>query len=166
MGGLFTTPEKPRVRGVAMVGLPNAGKKEILTKMKVGVEVLVQKDNFFVQSINSINNVHFLIWSVWENMDPSLYRDYLSQISHLIYVIDSSNREQMSQVKTTLLQLLEELPDVKLFIFANKNDKSDLMNNDEIIELLQLNALHQFSQVQSISAWTGDGLLEGLKLIS
>merc|ERR1712032_1393424 len=98
-----------------------------------------------------------------------LLRHYYQEVDGLIYVVDSSDHGRCKQAKDELAQMLTEdaLRDVVLLVFANKQDLPNAMTVDEVKEKLGLHRLHtQQWLIQPICATTGDGLYEGLDLLS
>ena len=61
----------------------------------------------------------------------------------------------------------DELRDALLLVFANKQDLPNAMNAAEITDKLGLHSLRQRSwYIQATCATSGDGLYEGLHLLS
>ena len=72
-----------------------------------------------------------------------LWRHYYQNTDVLIYVIDSNDRERISECQEELQRFLceDELKDSILLVLANKQDLPNAMNVQEITEKLGLNAL-------------------------
>ena len=72
-----------------------------------------------------------------------LLRHYYQNTDVLIYVIDSNDRERISECQDELQRLLreDELRDSILLVLANKQDLPNAMSVREITEKLGLNAL-------------------------
>jgi ADP-ribosylation factor protein 1 len=84
-------------------------------------------------------------------------------------VVDSNDRERVSEAKEELQRMLneDELRDAILLIFANKQDLPNAMNATEITDKLGLQALRTREWfIQSTCATNGDGLFEGLEWLS
>ena len=93
-------------------------------------------------------NISFTVWDIGgQDKIRNLWRVYFQGSGGIIFVIGSSDRERMSEVKTELWRLLEEdeLENVHLLIFANKQDVENAMNTTEIREQLGLNDLKKRS---------------------
>nr|XP_043870393.1 ADP-ribosylation factor 2-like [Solea senegalensis] len=87
----------------------------------------------------------------------------------LIFVVDSNDRERVTEAREELARMLaeDELRDAVLLVFANKQDLPNAMNAAEITEKLGLHALRQRSwYIQATCATSGDGLYEGLDWLS
>ena len=106
----------------------------------------------------------------------------------IIFVVDSNDRERVSEAREELQRMLneDELRDALLLVFANKQDLPNAMNAAEITDKLGLHGLRQrtwFIQVRvslaihalasdadlaskAACATSGDGLYEGLEWLS
>ncbi|XP_051847315.1 ADP-ribosylation factor 1-like isoform X2 [Antechinus flavipes] len=87
----------------------------------------------------------------------------------LIFVVDSGERERVTEAREELMRMLEEIgsKDAALLVLANKQDLPNAMKVDEITEKLGLHCLHQRNwYVQATCATSGDGLYEGLIWLS
>lgn len=90
-------------------------------------------------------------------------------ISGIIFVIDSSDRERITEAKVELYKLLKEddLKNAILMIYANKQDISSSMSTTEISDKLGLLKLRNRTwYIQATSALRGDGLYQGLDWMS
>jgi ADP-ribosylation factor protein 1 len=109
----------------------------------------------------------------------------------IIFVVDSNDRERVSEAREELQRMLneDELRDALLLVFANKQDLPNAMNAAEITDKLGLHGLRQrtwYIQVcsfhvtllfplvthssvshlfQAACATSGDGLYEGLEWV-
>ena len=151
---------------ILMVGLDNAGKTTILYQLKFGKVISsVPTIGFNVETV-SYKNISFTVWDIGgQDKIRNLWRVYFQGSGGIIFVIDSSDRERMSEVKTELWRLLQEdeLENVHLLIFANKQDVENAMSTTEIREQLGLNELKKRSWfVQATCATKAEGLTEGL----
>ncbi len=87
----------------------------------------------------------------------------------IIFVVDSNDRERVSDAHFELERMLneDELRDALLLVFANKQDLPNAMSAPEISEKLGLHSLRQRTwYIQSTCATSGDGLYEGLEWLS
>nr|CAI5843792.1 unnamed protein product [Callosobruchus analis] len=87
----------------------------------------------------------------------------------LIFVVDSNDRERITEAKDELMRMLaeDELRDAVLLIFANKQDLPNAMNAAEITDKLGLHSLRNRNwYIQATCATSGDGLYEGLDWLS
>lgn len=87
----------------------------------------------------------------------------------IIFVVDSNDRERVSEAREELQRMLneDELRDALLLVFANKQDLPNAMNAAEITDKLGLHSLRQRQWfIQATCATSGDGLYEGLEWLS
>jgi signal recognition particle receptor subunit beta len=75
----------------------------------------------------------------------------------IIFVVDSNDRERVSEAREELQRMLneDELRDALLLVFANKQDLPNAMNASEITDKLGLQGLRQrtwYIQVRLFSA--------------
>jgi signal recognition particle receptor subunit beta len=98
-----------------------------------------------------------------------LWRHYFTNTQGLIFVIDSNDRERVSEARDELQRMLaeDELRDAILLIFANKQDLPNAMTAPEITDKLGLHSMRNRNwYIQASCANTGDGLYEGLDWLS
>lgn len=94
-----------------------------------------------------------------------MWRVYLKGSVGLIFVVDSSDKQRLSEAKNELLKLLEEedLKQAHILIFANKQDVPGALSINDIktgIGLAEITTHPWF--IQSAVATKGDGLFQGL----
>lgn len=149
-----------------MVGLDAAGKTTILYKLKLGeIVTAIPTIGFNVETVK-YKNVLFTVWDVGgQDGIRFLWRNYFKDIEGLIFVIDSSDRKRIAEVKRELNNVLqdESLENAKLLVFANKQDMPNVMSVSDLTNDLELNKLHERKwYIQPTCATLGDGLCEGL----
>ncbi|CAK7329963.1 unnamed protein product [Dovyalis caffra] len=155
---------------ILMVGLDASGKTTILYKLKLGEIVLtVPTIGFNVETV-VYKNISFTVWDVGgqQKIRP-LWRHYFQNAHGLIFVVDSNDRERISEARNELHSILSdiELKDAILLVLANKQDVPNAMSVSEVAEKLGLFALKQRRwHIQSSSATSGRGLYEGLDWLS
>lgn len=165
-----TTGEKillPKPFQITMIGLDDSGKTSILYRLKINEFIPTTPTSAFnMERIKLAKNSRLSIWDVGggENIRP-LWRTYMRQADGIVFVIDSTDRKRMEEIKEELpLALHSCLKDrVPVLVFANKQDLHYAMDPAEITELLQLNELKKRNPwvLQAASAKTGDGIKEG-----
>jgi signal recognition particle receptor subunit beta len=86
----------------------------------------------------------------------------------LIYVVDSSDAERVSEAQEELHKMLQEdeLRDAVVLVFANKQDLPNALSVTELTSKLGLNQLRRKWYVQAACATQGTGLYEGLDWLS
>ena len=94
-----------------------------------------------------------------------LWRHYFQNTQGLIFVVDSNDRDRVSEARDELHRMLneDELRDAVLLVFANKQDLPNAMTAAEITDKLGLHSIRQRHWfIQSTCATSGEGLYEGL----
>jgi len=149
-----------------MVGLDAAGKTTVLYKLKLGeVVTTIPTIGFNVESVQ-YKNINFTTWDIGGRGGlRALYRHYYQNTDALLFVVDSNDRERISEAKDELDKMLksDELNEAPLLVFANKQDLPNAMSVAEVTDKLGLHMLrNRLWYIQSTSASSGDGLYEGL----
>ena len=115
-------------------------------------------------------NICFIVWDVGgQGGIRPLWRHYFQNTQGLIFVIDSNDRERITEAEKELQNMLQEdkLQDAVLLVFANKQDLSNAMSATEIADKLGLNHLrNRHWYIQATCATKGHGLYEGLDWLS
>ena len=143
-----------------------AGKTTILHNLNLGeVVTTIPTIGFNVETVEN-RNIKFTSWDV-EGQDKirPLLRRYYQNTQALIFVVDSNDRDRITEAKDELMKMLDEdlLKDSVLLVFANKQDLPKAMSAAELTEKLGLHSLRQRQwEIQATCATTGDGLYEGL----
>ena len=148
-----------------------AGKTTILYKLKLGeVVTTIPTIGFNVESIE-YNGLSITAWDVGmrDKMRP-LIRHYYQGTQVLIFVVDSSDRERMDDVKHDMELAFEEdeLRDAKVLVLANKQDIKGALTAEEVAERLEISKYNRNQGVIPVfptCATTGEGLTEALDWI-
>ncbi|XP_059811701.1 ADP-ribosylation factor 1-like [Hypanus sabinus] len=164
--GLFSKKEMR----ILMVGLDAAGKTTILYKLKLGeIVTTIPTIGFNVETVE-YKNVSFTVWDVGgQDKIRPLWRHYFQNTQGLIFVVDSNDRERVSEAREELTRMLaeEELEDAVLLVLANKQDLPNAMTASEITDKLGLLQMHSRSwYIQATCATSGDGLCDGLEWLT
>lgn len=151
---------------ILMVGLDAAGKTTILYKLKLGeIVTTIPTIGFNVETVE-YKNICFTVWDVGgQDKIRPLWRHYFQNTQGLIYVVDSNDRERVSEAEKELANMLQEdeLRDAVLLVFANKQDLPNAMSATELTDKLGLNSVRgRRWYIQSTCATQGHGLYEGL----
>jgi small GTP-binding protein len=151
---------------ILMVGLDAAGKTTILYKLKLGeVVTTIPTIGFNVETVE-YKNVSFTVWDVGgQDKIRPLWRHYYQNTQGLIFVVDSNDRERLSEAREELMKMVEEdeLRDAIVLVFANKQDLPNAMPVNELQSALGLQQLKNRQwYVQGTCATEGVGLYEGL----
>ena len=83
-----------------------------------------------------------LLWCFCTSQRP-LWRHYYQNTDVLIFVIDSNDRERISECKDELHRFLaeDELKDCVLLVMANKQDLPNAMSTTEVTDKLGLHSV-------------------------
>ncbi|XP_043711903.1 ADP-ribosylation factor 1-like [Telopea speciosissima] len=155
---------------ILMVGLDASGKTTILYKLKLGeIVTTIPTIGFNVETVE-YKNVSFTVWDVGgQDKIRPLWRHYFQNSQGVIFVVDSNDRERISEARNELQRMLseDELRDATLLVFANKQDLPNALSVSEITNKLGLQSLRQRRwYIQSTCATSGQGLYEGLDWLS
>ncbi|XP_067880853.1 ADP-ribosylation factor 1-like 2 isoform X1 [Heterodontus francisci] len=110
---------------ILMVGLDAAGKTTILYKLKLGeIVTTIPTIGFNVETVE-YKNISFTVWDVGgQDKIRPLWRHYFQNTQGLIFVVDSNDRERVTEAREELMRMLteDELKDAVLLVFANKQE--------------------------------------------
>ncbi|CAJ1054370.1 ADP-ribosylation factor 4 [Xyrichtys novacula] len=155
---------------ILMVGLDAAGKTTILYKLKLGeIVTTIPTIGFNVETVE-YKNICFTVWDVGgQDKIRPLWRHYFQNTQGLIFVVDSNDRERVTESAEELAKMIQEdeLKDAVILVFANKQDLPNAMAVSELTDKLGLHSLRSRTWfVQATCATQGTGLYEGLDWLS
>merc|ERR1712188_364856 len=155
---------------ILMVGLQAAGKTTILYKLKLGeVVTTIPTIGFNVETVE-YKNISFTVWDVGgQDKIRPLWRHYYQNTQGIIFVVDSNDRERVTEAKDELNRMLseDELRDGVLLVLSNKSDLPQAMSAAETADKLGLHSLRNRQWfIQATCATNGEGLYEGLDWLS
>ncbi|EFA80852.1 hypothetical protein PPL_06441 [Heterostelium album PN500] len=153
---------------ILMVGLDGAGKTTLLYRLKIGEIVsTIPTIGFNVETIE-YKNINFTVWDIGGQYKIRT-RHYYQNTAAIIFVIDATDYERVSEVQEEIAKLTteESLSGITLLLFLNKQDQPNAMNSSLLIEQLRLNDIKDRKwHIQPTTATTGDGIFEGLDWLS
>ena len=179
MGSFFAKALKSISKGkyrILILGLDAAGKTTILYKLKLGeVVTTIPTIGFNVETVK-YKNIEFMVWDTGgkDKIRP-LWRPYYKGTYGLIWVLDCNDHERMApkdnydSAKEELARVLieDELQDVPVLLYANKQDLPNAKSVDEVLPILGFDKFKGRNwYIQGSCAITGDGLYEGLDWLS
>lgn len=152
------------------VGLDAAGKTTILYKLKLGeIVTTIPTIGFNVETVE-YKNICFTVWDVGgQDKIRPLWRHYYQNTQGLIFVVDSNDRERITEAEEELTKMIQEdeLKDAAILVFANKQDLPNAMGVSELTDKLRLHSQRDRTwHVQATCATKGTGLYEGLDWLS
>ncbi|WDK16726.1 ADP-ribosylation factor family protein [Colletotrichum graminicola] len=159
---------KDKEMRILMLGLDNAGKTTIVKKiMGEDVNSVSPTLGFIIKTIDY--DGYLIALSSWDvggqKTLRSYWRNYFEKTDALIWVVDATDRLRIEDCREELHGLLQEerLSGASLLVFANKTDVNGCMNEREILQGLQLEAIRTHHwHILRCSAMTGINLKEGL----
>jgi small GTP-binding protein len=162
---------KPKQFRIIMIGLDNAGKTQILYKLKLGDTIVtVPTIGFNVETVTH-GSVDLVVWDIGgQDRLRVLWKHYTDGINGLIYVIDSSDRERITEAIECLSKELTapHMYKVPILIFANKQDLPNAIKGNELndkLDILFRNHEKNYKIFESVA--TEDiGLIEGIDWLS
>lgn len=158
-----------------MVGLDWAGKTTILNQLNLGESQITLSGLGYCVETVKYKEIKIDNWDVGGSKEKYFGREfwkkpYYNANTHLIFVVDSSDRPRIHEASEELKMILndEYLNDKPILIWGNKQDVPGGMSPHEIVEELDLISIDE-SRVwhfQPCCAISGDGLFEGLDWLS
>jgi ADP-ribosylation factor-like protein 1 len=164
---LFSSIFGNREVRILLLGLDNAGKTTILYKLYAPNRIIrtTPTIGFNIESV-TYQNLNFSVWDLGGQTSIRPYwRCYYNNTNAVIYVVDSADRDRIGIAKKELWSMLEEeeLKNVHLLVFANKQDDKMAMSEVELAKELGLHTIKDRQwYICKASALKGEGLTEGL----
>lgn len=155
---------------ILLLGLDNAGKTTLLKVLAAeDISHITPTQGFNIKSVQSAG-FKLNVWDIGGQRKIRPYwHNYFENTDVLIYVIDSSDRKRFDETNQELAELLDEekLHGVPLLIYANKQDLLNAARPSEITDGLSLHTIRGRAwQIQGCSAYTKEGVKEGLEWVS
>ncbi len=171
MGGLFSSfvslfKTKKELR-LLMVGLDQAGKSTIVATMQIGKPVtsaIKPTIGFDLEEI-SFQSMKLKVWDIsGQEKFRELWKHYYEGSNGIIFVVDSTDRARLGEVRDEFQRVLmeQDLNYVRILVFVNKQDLPDAMKGKEVRTALGIGMEYEAKvHVQECSAKTNAGLVEG-----
>ena len=169
---LFKSKKHSRI---LMFGLDGAGKTSILYQFKLSDLVkTTQTIGFNLETIN-FKDLFLTIWDIggynifYDNECRILYNHYFKNTDGIIFVIDCNDKERFGKANKALLEIInnEELKNIPLLIFGNKQDLNEAISPNELIKFLEMEKIKNNKWLlQGSSALNGRGIKEGFDWLS
>ncbi|XP_028178669.1 ADP-ribosylation factor-related protein 1 [Ostrinia nubilalis] len=162
---------------VLILGLDNAGKTTYLeaAKTKFTRKYKAMNPNRITTTVGlnigkiDVDGVMLNFWDLGGQQElQSLWDKYYAECHAVIYIVDSSDRERVSESKETFDRMIasEHLSGVPLLVLANKQDIPDCMGVHTVKPIFNQNA-HLIGardiMLMATSALNGDGVDEGIR---
>ena len=155
---------------IILLGLNNAGKTSVLYSLQLGK--LIKTQPTLGGNVEEIQyrNLTFLCWDLGGQAQlRSAWPLYYPGTNGVILVIDSTDRDKIAIIREELKCIVAH-PDLQravLLILANKQDLSNAIPPENIVEELQLSHIIKHTwRIQPCSAVTQDGITAGMNWLA
>ncbi|XP_071164208.1 uncharacterized protein [Mytilus edulis] len=153
---------------ILMLGLDAAGKTTILYKIKLNESVhTIPTIGFNVETVSPVKGVSFTVWDVGgQEKIRRLWQHYYQNTEGLMYIVDSNDKERLSEAKDELDGILnsDEMRGVPVVVLANKQDLPRSMSPSEVADGLGLPKMTGRKwYIHGACATTGEGIFESMK---
>lgn len=178
--GLYANWNRKKQYSILILGLDNAGKTTFLETLKresnlksKALEKIAPTvgQNVAIIPVQKDKSTLLKMWDVGgQETLRSMWSEYYSQCHGIIFVVDSTDRERMDECKETLTSIImdEEIEGVPILMLANKQDRADRMEIQDIKEIFNQIAAHlsaRDSRVLPVSSLTGEGIIDAIDWI-
>lgn len=164
MGSLMSKEKKMRV---VILGADAAGKTTVLYQIKSGMKKETVPTIGFNMETVRIKNRKLTLWDIGgQDKLREYWKNYLSNVSILVYVVDASDSERIEEARDALFFVLSNpgLDDCVLLVYANKQDMKNAIDTTDLTDRLGLNSIRNKRWlIQPSCATTGEGVMIGLQ---
>ncbi|CAL9732707.1 ADP-ribosylation factor-like protein 3 [Monosporozyma unispora] len=173
--GLYNNWNRREQYSILILGLDNAGKTTFLETLKrlynlnsKDLDKIVPTVGQNIATITTKENILLKFWDVGgQESLRSMWSEYYSQCHAVIFVVDSTDRSRIDEWKHTLTSIMmdDEIESVPVLMLANKQDRPDRMEIQDIKEIFNQIAEHlsaRDSRVLPVSALKGDGVIDSM----
>ena len=152
---------------ILVVGLDNSGKTTILKALSdEDTENIAPTQGFHIKALAK-DGFKLNVWDIGgQKAIRAYWSNYYEGTDGLVFVVDSSDEQRLGECLEELTTLLQEddLKDVPLLVFANKQDLDLALEAQEVMEHTKLEDIdNRVWTIQACSALTKEGLEEGME---
>lgn len=163
---------------ILILGLDNAGKTTFLEQLKKMYNLnnkAIDKitptvgQNIALIPIQNPSNLILKFWDIGgqENL-RHMWSEYYSQCHAIIFVVDSTDTSRITEWKEILTSIMmdDEIEGVPVLMLANKQDRPDRLEIQDIKEIFNQIAEHlsaRDSRVLPVSALTSEGMKDSME---
>ncbi|KAI8927007.1 ADP-ribosylation factor family-domain-containing protein [Entophlyctis helioformis] len=159
-----------------IIGLDNAGKTTLLERIKAifnGVQGLRPDQIGPTVGLNvgkvDVHRIRINFWDLGGQRElQSIWEKYYSECHAVVFVVDSTDRARIEEVKETLEKVIKNdgIEGVPVLMLANKQDVADALQLHEIQAIFNQMAVTleaRDSKALAVSALKGDGVQEAVE---
>ncbi|MEN2498326.1 MAG: hypothetical protein MHMPM18_002627 [Marteilia pararefringens] len=150
---------------VPIIGLDRAGKSSIMHCICKNEESIATLPTIgFATDHMQVGRVKWSFWDLaGQERSRTLWNYYLLNVSVLIFVVDSSDRERINKAAEELKKALkEEMKVVPIIVYSNKQDLPEHMSDEEVSSALALESTGCKFKIFPCSAVRNEGIQEGI----
>lgn len=130
---------------LSLIGLQNAGKTSLVTVLTTGSyhEDTIPTVGFNMRKVTK-GGVTIKLWDLGgQPRFRSMWERYCRGVQAIVFVVDSSDIENLGAAKRELLELLSRpsLTGIPLLVLGNKNDLADALPASELIARMDLTSI-------------------------
>ena len=151
-----------------MLGLDNAGKTTLLKFLSSETPSITEEPTkgFNVKTICK-DGFKLNVWDIGgQSAIRNYWENYYERTDGLVFVVDSSDDYRLDETTSVFKILLAEpkLAKVPILVFANKQDKNDALQPNDIMEKMELSSITDRKwSINACVATTGEGVADGMK---
>lgn len=171
--GLYNNWNRKEQYSILILGLDNAGKTTFLETLKKSYSLHSKELSKIaptvgqnVAQIPMDKNSILKFWDVGGQQNlRAMWSEYYPQCHGIIFVVDSTDRSRIGECNEVLTTVMmdEDVEGVPVLMLANKQDRPDAMEVQDIKQIFNKIAEHlsaRDSRVLPLSALTGEGVRE------
>ena len=162
--------QKEKEIRLLILGLDNAGKTTVVRQLcGAPIDQIEPTLGFTIETLQHHAGYTLHVWDVGGQKSLRAYwRNYFEATDGLVWVVDSTDVRRLQACREALQSLLQEerLAGASLLILANKQDCTGALSRVDVARVLELDtvmtAQHRHVRLQTCSAVSGEGLVQGL----
>ncbi|KAF7726197.1 ADP-ribosylation factor-like protein 8B [Apophysomyces ossiformis] len=130
---------------LTLVGLQNSGKTTLVNVIASGqfIEDSIPTVGFNMRKVTK-GNVTMKLWDIGgQPRFRSMWERYCRGVNAIVFVVDAADHDKLEAAQTELKNLLDkpQLANIPVLVLGNKNDLSDALTAEQLIDVLQLKSI-------------------------